>query len=232
LRIYNFFDLDGSSIAIKEVYRKRYRTHDEIRGIVIDCVPIDKCVNLLGKEITILATELEEFVFTKVEIPRTFFRKDEIYVVSGTLKPYKGVMIFVFGLPYFVLTRKLSSNKEELYFRDMYYKAREQMYNELEKLKEFLIKEIDLSSKSVDVCRDIIKKYNELFVKTFGFIAKGPESLQAVEAALTLVPQAVKGPEQAAPSQPSKPKFEKLVSSIKSFFGKLASLIRGLVGRR
>ena len=231
MRIYNFFDLDGSSIAIREVYRKRYRTHDEIRGIVIDCVPIDKCVNLLGKEITILATELEEFVFTKVEIPRTFFRKDEIYVVSGTLKPWKGAMIFVFGLPYFMFTRKLSSGGEELYFRDLYYKAREQMHNELEKLKESIINEIDLGAKSVEVCKEIIKKYNELFIKTFGFIAKGPESLQAVEAALTLVPQLRS--EQAAPTPPPKPRrFAKLKSMIRSFFVKIGSILKRLVGRR
>jgi len=228
MRIYSFFDIDGTSISVKEIERVRYGTHDEIRAIVIYCVPINKCENLQGKEVTILVTELEDFIFNKIEIPRWFFRKDEVYIVSGTLKPHQGKLVFVYGLPYGLLINRLNVEDREVYYRNLYLLANAKFVEAIKKLREDVEKDVANISAVVTYCKDIVRKYNELFVKTFGFVAKGPESLLATESALTLVEQALQQQAQAAPAVAAIQKPTRF-AKVKAFLMKIVAVLKRLL---
>ena len=231
MRIYSFFDVDGSSISVRELYRTRYPTHDEIRAVVIYCVPINKCEELLGKEVTILAVDLEDFVFNKIEIPRPFFRKDEVYIVSGTLKPHQGNLVFIYGLPYGILINRLSVEAKEPYYRELYLLSRAELLKAMNSLKEDLEKDIATIAGVAEQCKEIIKKYNDFIARTFGFVARGPEGLQAIEAALTLMEQALAKP--AAPQvQAAGPSAgPSLGSRVRAALSRLLSAVRRLLGR-
>jgi len=229
MRYYNFFDADGTSITIREVSRTRYGIYDELRAIVVYCVPINKCEKLLGKEVKVLVTDIEDFVFNKIEIPRPFFRRDEVFVVSGTLIPHQGNLIFVYGLPYAEFISRLSAEAKETYYRDLYLKSRLQLLEAIKSLKEDLEKDIATLSSVTSQCKEIIKKYNDYIIKTFGFLAKGPEGLQAVEAALTLMEQALAQQQVAGPAPAAAP--PSLGARIRSVLARIGSALRRVLAR-
>jgi len=232
MRIYTFFDVDGTSITVREMYRTRFPTHDEIRALVIHCAPVSKCEDFIYKEITIMAAELEDFIFSKIEIPRPFFKKDEIYMVSGTLKPHEGYFMFVFGLPYPTLIKRLNVEDKEAYYRRLYLLARTEMSKVLEKLNEEVEHTIKTASSVGESCKEIVKKYNDLFIRMFGFVAKGPEALTAAEASLTMVEQALAAttaPKAAA--APTAAPSKRAIERVRTIVSKLIGFVKGLIAR-
>ena len=235
MRYWNFFDLDGSSITIKEIERRKYPTHDEIRAIVVHCVPPSKCIDLLGKEVLVQAAELEDFVFNKIEIPSLIpFRKIEIYNVSGTLEPYKGRMVFIYGLPAGLLLNRLNVEDKEVFYRHMYLNAVNRFNETVGRFKDEVSKNIATLAAAVESCKDIIRTYNSLLMKTLGVAAKGPEALAALEGAMSILEmtrQQAAQAQAAAPSQrPSA--ASRLGQAVKALFSKLKSIVSKIRARR
>ena len=223
LRVYYcFIDLDGSSITIKVVDREDYLSHTEFRAVVVDCVPSVKCKDLKGMEVNVLAVDIERYIFNKVALERFNF-VDVIYLVSGTLKPLKGYLVFIHGLPYNVLVNRLSVEGREVFYRDLYYSMRaslEGLLNELKDIAESNIKTLDDVIKKFS---EIYKSYNEFLTKSLGFVAKGPEAVVAAEAQLAMLQQALATPpsppqQVQAPAQQARPS---LAARIKGFVRKL-----------
>jgi len=229
IRVYNFFDLDGGSITVREIHRTHYPTHDVIRGIVIHCTPIERCLDFLGKEVTIEAAELEDFVFNRIEIPLAFFRKIEVYNISGTLEPYQGTFHFVYGLPSTIFINRLSIEDKEVFYRRMYLNAISRISGIMQSLDEESEKNIKTLTAVVQSCKDIIRKYNELMARTFGIVATGPEGLMAMEGVLSML-QPPSPPQQQAAAQAPSPRpsrAKQLLSKVGSFIKRLIAGLRG-----
>jgi len=210
-----FFDIDASYQVFKVLSESKYITHSVFTLYCVDCLPYEKCNGYVGKVVkAVLPFGWEKYVFMRFQIGG--FRKNDIVVVSGTMKPYRGVLVFYGGYDYAVFSTKLEG-KMEVFYRNLYYSLRKEITDTLDELKENIEKKIDVINDITKKFTDILRKYDEYLSKTVGLLSKGPETLTLLETGLV---QLTSPPPPAPPTPPSPPPPPKrsIWDRIKSFF--------------
>lgn len=174
---YVFLDLDMSLVCFKVSGKRFLPTHTELYGTVTYYYPetkLDRRVKL-GR-VKVLAVDLDRYV---IAVFRSFF--NTYYVVSGTLRPYKGYLTFIPGLPFSEIASRFSSNRFEIYYREEYLKLlgsvevfRDTVLRDLSKLNESLPRISNSYS-------EIVKNLYDYIEKSLGFLARSPESIASIE---------------------------------------------------
>lgn len=207
MRYYVFLDIDMSLICFRVVSRRDYPTHSEIRGTVVYYYPETKLDRRVRwGYVKVLAVDLERYTIAVYKAQFSTF-----YVISGTLRPYKGYLVFIPGLPFSEVSRRLSSDKFEIYYREEYIKLlssvevfRDTVLKDLARLNEFLPR---ISSSYSEILRGLY----DYIEKSLGFLAKSPESLASIEniiiasTAPTPAPTPTPTPTPPAPTPTPKP---------------------------
>jgi hypothetical protein len=209
---YVFLDIDLSLICFRVLSRKVYPTHVELSGIVTHYYPetkLDRRVRL-GR-VRVLAVDLERYT---IAVFRSGFSR--YYVVSGTLRPYKGYLTFIPGLPFSEVSRRLSSDRFEIYYREEYLKLlggveafRDTVLRDLSKLNEALPR---VSSSYSEIIRNLY----DYIEKTLGFMARSPESIASIEN--LIIASTAPAPPTPAPTPPSPPPRKSIWERIRGLF--------------
>ena len=197
---YVFLDLDMSLVCLKVSGKRFLPTHIELSGIITYYYPDTKLDRRVRSgRVKVLAVDLDRYT---IAVFRSGF--NTYYVVSGTLRPYKGYLAFVPGLPFSEVSRRLSSDRYEIYYREEYLKLlgsvevfRDSVLRDLAKLNESLPK---LSSSY----SEIIKNLYDYIEKTLGFMARSPEAIASIEN-LMIASTAPAPPTPTSPPTPTPP---------------------------
>lgn len=194
---YVFLDLDMSLACLKVSGKRFLPTHTELSGIITYYYPdakLDRRVRF-GR-VKVLAVDLDRYT---IAVFRSGF--NTYYVVSGTLRPYKGYLVFVPGLPFSEVSRRFSSDKYEIYYREEYLKLlgsvevfRDTVLRDLAKLNESLPRISNSYS-------EIVKNLYDYIEKSLGFLARSPESIASIENLVI----ASTAPTPPTPSPPTTP---------------------------
>jgi len=177
---YVFFDLDGRYWVVKVLDRRDMITHDEMVCEIVYCFPSAMCSNLMNGVVKIDAVDIDYYTFMFFDVGGISVR-----VVSGGLVSERGRFVFVHGLRYFDLVKKIGEG-EESFFRKMYFSVLNDLASIESKCKE-TIESITLSySNALNHIKDATRSVVEYTNKTLGFVAK-PEAIIAAEAALSMV---------------------------------------------
>jgi len=212
-----FFDIDASYQVFKLLSESKYLTHSTLSLYTVDCVPREKCGGYIDKVVrAILPYGWERYVFMRFQIGR-LFRKSDIIIVSGRLKPYRGILAFYPGYDYPVLSAKLEG-KMEAFYRNLYYEFRKEIMDTLDELKENIEKRIDIVNDITRKFIDILKKYDEYLSRSVGILSKGSEALTLAEAGLIGLTTPPPPTPPAPPSPPPPPPKRGIIERIKSFF--------------
>jgi hypothetical protein len=213
---YVFLDIDLSLICFRVLSRKVYPTHVELYGTVVYYYPetkLDRRVRL-GR-VRVLAVDLERYT---IAVFRSML--NTYFVVSGTLRPFKGYLTFIPGLPFSEVSRRLSSDKFEIYYREEYLKLlggmeafRDTVLRDLSKLNESLPR---LSSSY----SEIIKNLYDYIEKTLGFMARSPEAIASIENLIiaSTAPAPPTPTPPPAPTPPSPPPRKSIWERIRGLF--------------
>jgi len=210
-----FFDVDGSYWVVKQVSRDSRITHEELVVDVIYCVPYEMCMGLNGS-VRIAAVDMDYYMFMYIPLGSAVVR-----VYSGKLVPHKGSFVFIRGLRPHEVAKKLSSDGEEVLFREQFLAVLAHV-GEVEKKCSDTIRAVLESYKDViKYTKDVAISVSRYTSETLGFVAR-PESIIAAE---TLV--ATSGlapppppPQPPTPPQPPQPKglFARLLEKLSSVF--------------
>jgi hypothetical protein len=217
-----FYDLDGSYWVLKVLQRINRIGAEEIVGVVGYCVPRVMCSNLIGKVVSVLAVDLDYYIY--MYIP---FKSSEVLVVSGGLGAKHGYLIYQKGLKPQEISERLSGGKQELFFRDLYYTTLSSIA-EYEKSCSDTIKQIMESYReAINASKQVAQNVTKYTAETLGFIAR-PEAMVAAESALTIARElATRAAAPVAPVAPAAP--APAPSPAKPLFERLKGLLKGLL---
>jgi len=213
-----FFDIDASYQVFKVLSESKYITHSVFTLYCVDCLPTEKCIGYVGKVVkAVLPFGWEKYVFIRFQIGG--FRKNDIVVVSGTMKPYRGVLAFYGGYDYAILSSKLEGKMEDFY-RNLYYSFRKEILDTMNEFKENIEKNIDVINDITKKFTEILKRYDEYLSRTVGLLSKGSEALVLSEAGLVQLTSPPPTPPAPTPPTPPSPPVPKkgILEKIKSLF--------------
>jgi len=215
---YVFFDIDGSYWVLQVTGRSNYITYEEFVGVLVSCFPSAVCDKMVGGVVRVDAVDVDYYTIMYFRVGSSVIR-----VVSGGLRPFEGKMVFVHGLRYGDLIKKINSGDEHI-FRNMFYIALAQLSDLEGKCKDTVEAVLKNLSDAIKHVKQIAISTVENTNKMLGFIAK-PEAVMAAEAALSMVtpmaaPQQITTPTAVTPSAPKKSLFERIKEKIVSLFGR------------
>jgi hypothetical protein len=209
---YVFFDLDGRYWVVKVLDIRKFITHDEMVCEIVYCFPSAMCSNVMNYVVKVDAVDVDYYTFMFFDVGGISVR-----VVSGGLVSERGRFVFVHGLRYFDLVKKIGGG-EESFFRKMYFSVLNDLESIESKCRE-TIESITLSySNALNHVKDVTRSVIEYTNKTLGFVAK-PEAIIAAEAALSMVsPPPQPPPPTPTPTPVKKGFWDRLKEKILSLF--------------
>jgi hypothetical protein len=207
-----FFDLDGRYWVVKVLDIRKLITHDEMVCEIVYCFPSAMCSNIINVVVKVDAVDVDYYTFMFFDVGGISVR-----VVSGGLVSERGRFVFVHGLRYFDLVKKIGGG-EESFFRKMYFSVLNDLESIESKCRE-TIESITLSySNALNHVKDVARSVIEYTNKTLGFVAK-PEAIIAAEAALSMVsPPPQPPPPTPTPTPVKKGFWDRLKEKILSLF--------------
>jgi len=213
-----FLDIDASYQVFRVISENNYLTHTVFILYTVDCLPREKCTGYLEKVVrALIPFGWDRYIFMRFTIGR--FGKNDIVVISGSLKALKGYLVFYPGYEYPVFTEKLEG-KLESFYRDLYYAMRKDMMEALDSLKQDLEKNVDTLADITKKFTDILKKYDEYVSKSIGLLSRGSEALTLLETGLVQLtsPPPPAPPTPTTPPPPQPPPKKSIWERIKSIF--------------
>jgi len=211
-----FLDIDASYQVFKVVSESNYLTHSVFILYAVDCLPREKCAGFLGKVVrALIPFGWDRYIFMRFRIGR--FGKSDIVVLSGSLKPLRGYLVFYPGYEYPVFSSKLEGKMEDFY-RNLYYSFKTEITSALDELKENLEKNVATLGDITKRFTDILKKYDEYIRKSVGMLSRGSEALTLLETGLVQLTSPPPPAPPAPPTTPPTPPKRGLIERIKSLF--------------
>jgi hypothetical protein len=211
---YVFFDLDGRYWVVKVLDRRNYITHESMVCEVVYCFPSAMCSDVMNGVVRVDAVDIDYYTFMFFDVGGISVR-----VVSGGLVSESGRFVFIHGLRYFDLVKKIEGEGEESFFRKMYFSVLNNLESIESKCRE-TIESIAISySNALNHVKDAARSVVEYTNKSLGFVAK-PEAIIAAEAALSMVSPPPQPPPMPIPTPtPVKKGFwDRLKEKILSLF--------------
>jgi hypothetical protein len=195
-----------SLICFKVSGKRFLPTHTELSGVISYYYPdtkLDRRVRF-GR-VKVLAVDLDRYV---IAVFRSGF--NTYYVVSGTLRPYKGYLTFIPGLPFSEIANRFSSNSFEIYYREEYVK----LLGSIEAFRDTVLKDLAKLNESLprisSSYSEIVRNLYDYIEKTLGFMARSPESIASIEN-LVIASTAPTPPTPSPPTTPTPPTVKRSI---------------------